>query len=61
MQPLRLCTGNIHVTAASIVAFVRERLDVCYSILGMNKWLHRIGYKLSEVTKGVIPCGDTRN
>lgn len=39
-----LLTDNIHVTTASIVALVRERFGVLYSVPGMNKWLHRNGF-----------------
>lgn len=37
-------TDNIHVTTASIVALVRERFGVSYSVPGMNRWLHRNGF-----------------
>lgn len=39
-----LLTDYVHVSTASIVALVRERFGVSYSIPGMNKWLHRNGF-----------------
>ena len=39
-----LLTDNVHVTTASIVALVRERFGVSYSVPGMNRWLHRNGF-----------------
>ena len=38
------------MTTASIVALVRERFGVSYSIPGMNKWLHRNGFSWKKPT-----------
>lgn len=45
-----LLTADIHTTTASIVALVRERFGVSYSIPGMNKWLHRNGFSWKKTT-----------
>lgn len=45
-----LLTADVHVTTASIVALVRERFGVSYSIPGMNKWLHRNGFSWKKPT-----------
>ena len=39
-----LLTADVYMTTASIVALVRERFGVSYTIAGMNKWLHRNGF-----------------
>lgn len=43
-------TDNTLVTTTSIVAHVKERYNVCYSIPGMNKWLHRNGFSYKKPT-----------
>lgn len=43
-------TDNTLVTTTSIVAYVKERYNVCYSIPGMNKWLHRNGFSYKKPT-----------
>lgn len=45
-----LLTEDVHVSTASIVALVRERFGVSYSIPGMNKWLHRNGFSWKKPT-----------
>lgn len=45
-----LLTTDVHVTTASIVALVRERFGMSYSIPGMNKWLHRNGFSWKKPT-----------
>ncbi len=45
-----LLTADVYVTTTSVVALVRERFGVSYSVPGMNKWLHRNGFSWKKPT-----------
>lgn len=45
-------TQNTYRTTQEIIAYVEDTYEVCYSVPGMNKWLHRNGFSYKK-PKGV--------